>query len=77
LSCCIASPAPSAVAGYGVLARPRDQGLPFGTPDLVVLPASPVEIRDSKRFDPSAAPIALRLAWVPEPLYLLTRRLRL
>jgi hypothetical protein len=76
-SCCVAVPAPLPAAADVALVRPRDQIVPFGTPDLVGLSASLVSIPGSRRPDPAAAPVALRLALNPEPLYLLTRRLRL
>ena len=76
-SCCGAVPAPLTSASDVVSVRPRDGTTPSGAPDLLLASASLALISGSRQPDPAAAPIRLRLASNPEPIYLLTRRLRL
>ena len=76
-SCCAAVPAPLPAAADGVVVRPRDRFVSFSAPDFVAISASLESIADARRPDPAASPITLRLTLNPEPLYLLTRRLRL
>ncbi|HEX9473291.1 MAG TPA: hypothetical protein VF931_03835 [Steroidobacteraceae bacterium] len=76
-SCCGAAPAPLSAASAVVLVRPRVGTAPTGSPDLLVVSASLALISGSREADPAAPPIRLLLALNPEPIYLLTRRLRL
>ncbi|SRR5260221_634445 len=75
-SCCAAVPAP-APASNVVSVRPRNVTTPFGTPDLLAVSTSLARIAGARPPDPAASPKTRRLALNPQPIFLLTRRLRL
>jgi hypothetical protein len=75
LSCCVAVPGSLAVDTVSL--RSRSQSFSSGTPALVSMPAWPASIPAAQRLDLLTYRVNPRFALDPEPVYLLTRRLRL
>jgi hypothetical protein len=77
ISCCAAVPAPLPAVAEVVSARARAKFIPVVTPAHFSLPAPSAQAVDHIALDLPASSADIQYARVSEPIYLLTRRLRL